>query len=178
MIDRRGMVARMEGVTTAIVGFILACLVFPKVIKNKPQYYAAVGLILVVILLSAIAAMTNPASGFRKFALLLTAFLQVGAIFVLILSAGGLTVGDLAGDLADTFEVIRRGGEEKEIIIPRRGDVPRPRGARVDPDDENGPTRIDLDAELRASHPPPVASPAPPAAHSRGDEDDRGIPLA
>lgn len=170
------MVFRMEGVTTAIVGFILACLVFPKVVKNKPQYYAAVGLVLLVILLSAIAGMTDPASGFRKFALLLTALLQVGAIFVLILSAGGLTVGDLAGDLADTFEVIRRGGEGKEIIIPRRGDVPRPRGTRVDRDDDHddGPARIDLDAELRASHPPP---PAPPPAQSRAGDDDRGIPL-
>lgn len=166
----------MEGVTTAIVGFILACLVFPKVVKNKPQYYAAVGLILVVILLSAIAGMTDPASKFRTFALLLTAILQVGAIFVLILSAGGLTVGDLAGDLADTFEVIRRGGEEKEIIIPRRGDVPRPRNPRVDRDDDDDrPARVDLDAELRASHPPP---PAAPPAPTRAGDDDRGIPLA
>src|SRR5688500_6519156 len=167
----------MEGVTTAIVAFILACLIFPKVVKNKPQYYAAVGVILVVILLDAIGRMVG-AGSFHKFVWLLTALLQIGAIFLLILSAGGLTVRDLAGDLADTFEVIRRGGEEKEIIIPRRGETPKPRAARGDYDDER-PGRIELDAELRASHPPrPVApaaaaSPAPPR---RGD--DEGIPLA
>jgi hypothetical protein len=167
----------MHGVTTAIVAFILACLIFPKVIKNKPQYYAAVGLILGVILFDALANVVG-AAGFRKFVYILTAVLQVGAIFLLILSAGGLTVSDLAGDLAGTFEVIRRGGEEKEIIIPRRGDTPRPRGTRDD--DEDRPPRIDLDAELRASHPPPPSAPRrpdTPADESRSDE-DRGIPLA
>ena len=169
----------MHGVTTAIVGFILACLVFPKVIKNKPQYYAAVGMILLVILLDALARIIG-AAGFTKFAYLLTAVLQMGAIFVLILSAGGLTVRDLAGDLADTFEVIRRGGEEKEIIIPRRGEVPRPRAEHstyADRDAEDPPGRIDLDAELRASHPPPP-TPSPAARPDTRPDDDRGIPLA
>ena len=164
----------MEGVTTAIVAFILACLVFPKVVKNKPQYYAAVGLILVVILFDAIGRMVG-AGKFNNFVWLLTAVLQIGAIFLLILSAGGLTVRDLAGDLADTFEVIRRGGEEKEIIIPRRGETPKPRVARGDYDDER-PGRMDLDAELRASHPPPPAAPAAPASPRR--DNDEGIPLA
>jgi hypothetical protein len=164
----------MQGVTTAIVAFILACLIFPQVIKNKPQYYAAVGLVLLVILFEAIARMVN-APGFFKFVTLLTAVLQMAGIFLLILSAGGLTVRDLAGDLADTFEVIRRGGEEKEIIIPRRGETPRQR-ARRDDYDEDRPARVDLDAELRASHPPPPAP--PPAAQRRDDDDEGGIPLA
>jgi hypothetical protein len=160
----------MHGVTTAIVLFILACLIFPKVVKNKPQYYAAVGLVLLTILFDALARVIG-AAGFTKFAYLLTALLQMGAIFLLILSAGGLTMGDLAGDLADTIEVIRRGGEEKEIIIPRRGEEPRPRARRDD--DEGRPARIDLDAELRDVHPaPPVPPPPRPA------DDDRGIPLA
>ena len=168
----------MSGVTTAIVAFILACLIFPKVVKNKPQYYAAVGLILAVILFDALARIVA-ASGFTKFVVLLTAILQIGAIFLLILSAGGLTVKDLAGDLADTFEVIRRGGEEKEVIIPRRGDGPKPRKLRDDYDDEERRERIDLDAELRASHPPPPVAP-PPVAPPRkpAEDDDRGIPLA
>jgi hypothetical protein len=159
----------MHGVTTAIVLFILACLIFPKVVKNKPQYYAAVGAVLLAILLDALAKVIG-AGGFTKFAYLITAILQIGAVFLLILSAGGLTVGDLAGDLADTIEVIRRGGE-KEIIIPRRGETPRPRSARDE--DEDRPGRIDLDAELRDVHPPPPA--APPG---RAGDEDKGIPLA
>jgi hypothetical protein len=168
----------MEGVTTAIVAFILACLIFPRVIKNKPQYYAAVGLILLVILFAALATVVG-ASGFTRFVWLLTAVLQIGAIFLLILSAGGLTVKDLAGDLADTFEVIRRGGE-KEIIIPRRGETPRPRGSGGGyEEDEKRPARINLEADLRGSHPPPPSAPPPPAQSGQGgSEDDRGIPLA
>ena len=175
----------MHGVTTAIVAFILACLIFPRVIKNKPQYYAAVGIVLAVILFDALARIVG-SPGFTKFAYLLTAVLQMGAIFLLILSAGGLTVKDLAGDLADTIEVIRRGGEDKEIIIPRRGETPRPRAGRRDDDDddEDRPARIDLDAELRGIHPAPAPPQAPPApapppspAANRAD-DDRGIPLA
>jgi hypothetical protein len=171
----------MHGVTTAIVAFVLACLIFPQVVKNKPQYYATVGLILLIILLEAIARMVN-APGFFKFVVLLTAVFQMAAIFLLILSAGGLTMKDLAGDLAETVEVIRRGGE-KEIIIPRRGEQPKPRRmANAYDDDEDRPARVDLDAELRASHPPPPAAPPqgaaapPPAAHRRDDEG--GIPLA
>lgn len=176
----------MHGVTTAIVLFILACLVFPKVVRNKPQYYATVGIVLVVILFEALAMVIGNA-GFRKFAYLLTAVLQMGAIFLLILSAGGLTMKDLAGDLADTIEVIRRGGEDKEIIIPRRGETPRPRAGRPehDDDDEDRPPRINLDAELRDIHPSPGGPPAaptspPPAARpdARRDNDDHGIPLA
>jgi hypothetical protein len=161
------MLALMEGVTTAIVAFILACLIFPKVVKNKPQYYGAVGLVLGVILFDALARIIN-ATGFTKFAYLLTALMQIGAVFLLILSAGGLSMRDLAGDLADTVEVIRRGGE-KEILIPRRGETPRPRPERDD--DEDRPPRIDLDAELKGSHPSP---PVPPLR----DEGDKGIPLA
>lgn len=171
----------MHGVTTAIVAFILACLIFPKVVKNKPQYYAAVGLVLGIILFDALAKVIG-AQGFRNFTYVLTAVLQIGAVFLLILSAGGLTVKDLAGDLADTFEVIRRGGEEKEIIIPRRGETPKPRKLRdAYDDDEDRPGRIDLDAELRASHPPPPVAPPPPAqppAAGPARDDDRSIPLA
>jgi hypothetical protein len=42
----------MEGETTAIVGFLLVCIVFPGIVKNKPQYYAAFAAIILVILLS------------------------------------------------------------------------------------------------------------------------------
>ena len=40
----------MEGVTTAIVAFVFVCIIFPHIIKNRPQYYAAVALVLLSIL--------------------------------------------------------------------------------------------------------------------------------
>jgi hypothetical protein len=164
----------MEGVTTAIVAFVLACVIFPHVIKNKPQYYGAVGCMLLIILLGALNLMIGRAS-FMVFAAVMIAILQIGAILLLILSAGGQTVKDLAGELADPIEVVRRGGD-KEIIVPLRGEKPGAGRAEREAAREAervGPGRIDLDAELDL--PPRAPEPRPPAPR---DEDDRGIPLA
>ena len=165
----------MDGVTTAIVAFILACLIFPHVIKNKPQYYGAVGCVLLIILFGALNAMIANA-GFTRFAIVMMSLLQVGAIFLLILSAGGLTVRDLAGELSETIEVVRRGGD-KEIIVPLRGEQPGAGRAQREAmrdslreGEPEGTGRINLDA--------PYAAPPPPAQPRREEEDRGGIPLA
>ena len=176
----------MEGVTTAVVAFILACVIFPHVIKNKPQYYGAVACVLLIILFSALDAMVG-SIGFRRFTSVMVAILQIGAILLLILSAGGLSVRDLAGELSETIEVVRRGGD-KEIIVPLRGEKPGAgRAEREAREAERvGPGRIDLDAELGV--PPrqpgvqpraPDVKPIPPLRDEDDEEDDqRGIPLA
>ena len=170
----------MEGVTTAIVAFVLACVIFPRVIKNKPQYYGAVACVVLMILFGALRMMILSAS-FLVFASLMIAILQIGAILLLILSAGGLTVKDLAGELADTIEVVRRGGD-KEIIVPLRGEQPGAGRAEREAAREAreagrvGPGRIDLDAELDL--PPRAPEPKPPVQPLRGEDEDRGIPLA
>jgi hypothetical protein len=160
----------MEGVTTAIVAFVLACLIFPHVIKNKPQYYGAVACVLLIILFGALNVMVG-VPGFTRFAVVMMSLLQVGAIFLLILSAGGLTVKDLAGELADTIDVVRRGGD-KEIIVPLRGEMPgaaRAQREAMRESEREGPGRINLDM-------PPAPAPPP---QRRDDDDDRGgIPLA
>jgi|SRR6478672_6787929 len=157
----------MNGVTTAIVAFILAALIFPHVIKNKPQYYGAVACVLLMILLETLSTMIMSA-GFTRFATVITGLLQIGALFLLILSAGGLSVKDLAGELADTIEVVRRGGEDKEIIVPLRGEMPGAGRATREPERETGTGRINLDM------PPTPPPPAPP----RRDDERGGIPLA
>jgi len=169
MTRPRGILRSMEGVTTAIVAFILACLIFPHVVKNKPQYYGAVACVLLIILFGALNMMIG--GRFTTFAVVMMSLLQIGAIFLLILSAGGLSVKDLAGDLADTIEVVRRGGE-KEIIVPLRGE--RPGAARAQREamreaEREGPGRIVLDAP---------SPPAPAAPRREEDEDRGGIPLA
>lgn len=161
MTRRRGILPRMDGVTTALVAFILACVLFPHVVKNKPQYYGALAAVMLIILFNALGRMVN-AEGFTRFVAVITALLQMGALFLLILSAGGLTVRDLAGELSETIEVVRRGGE-KEIIVPLRGEQPRRR------EDREAAARERLDPDF---------GPATPAPEPRRDEDDRGIPLA
>lgn len=116
----------MDGVITAIVAFLLACLVWPHLVKNKPQYYAAYGCVVLIILLQTLILMfssTASASGFRVFCGTAIGFLTVIALLLCMLFAGGLTVKDLTGEIKGTYEVIRRGQEEKEIIIPQRGGV-------------------------------------------------------
>lgn len=137
----------MEGVTTALVAFIFFCVIFPDRVRSRPQFYAALALVCLIILLQAAGASIG-----GKFAVLIyfiNAFLQVGAILLLFLAAGGITWRELADDMKGAFEVIRRGGEEKEVIIPLTGQQP----PRREPDDSLR-QRIDLT-------PPPGESPKP-----------------
>src|SRR5688572_12897362 len=108
----------MEGVTTAIVGFIFVCVVFPHLVKNKPQWYAALAAVVVVIFFHALRFAFIESTGLLRFTGFITGMLQIVAILLLILSAGGLSAGELAGEMKRAYEVIRRGEEEKEIIIP------------------------------------------------------------
>jgi hypothetical protein len=117
----------MEGVTTAIVGFIFVCLVYPRLVKHKPQFYSAIGLVLLIILFDAIAHMDATGKGTLEHVMyVLVALLQIVTILILILCVGGLTVRELAGEVANTVEVIRR-GEDKPVLVPLRGEQPRQR---------------------------------------------------
>lgn len=117
----------MEGVTTAIVGFIFVCLVYPRLVKHKPQFYSAIGLVLLIILFDAIAHMDakeNGGGALTRVMYVLSALLQIVTIVTLVLCVGGLTVRDLAGEVAHTVEVLRR-GETKPVLVPLRGEQPR-----------------------------------------------------
>jgi hypothetical protein len=114
----------MEGVTTALVGFIFVCVVYPQLVKNRPQYYAALAFVCVIILVDGLAMMIG-SSAIRVFAYAVGAFLQVCAILLLFLAAGGITWRELAGDMSNAFEVIRRGSDEKTVIVPLTGAKPK-----------------------------------------------------
>jgi hypothetical protein len=135
---RRGIVHAMQGVTTAIIAFIFLCIAFPHFVKHKAQFYAALVAVLAIILLDAIAfrAMVDKEgpTPFGGFAYLLIGLLQIIAITLLILSAGGLTARELAGEVVRAYEVIRRGEEEKTVIIPLTGKKPKAKGDEADED--------------------------------------------
>ncbi len=115
----------MQGVTTALVSFLFVCVVFPHLVKNRPQYYAAFFVVCLIIVLDALATMLEKSAGFVVFAYVTCAVAQVVALLLLFLSAGGITWRQLAGDMAKAIEVIRRGEEEKEVIIPIGEQAPR-----------------------------------------------------
>jgi hypothetical protein len=115
----------MEGVTTAIVAFIFVCIVYPTLVKVRPQFYGAFAAILLVILMDSFARMIGGKAEDAAYAV--TGLLQIAAIVLLFMSCGGLTVKELAADIGKTIEVVRRGGEKETIIVPLRGDQPRQR---------------------------------------------------
>lgn len=137
-----------EGVTAAIVAFLFVCLVFPSIVKNRQQYYAALGSILVVIFLHAIGSMIKSAA-FTVFEGFVTALLQIGSIVLLFLAVGGLTARDLAEDVV---EVVRRGNEEKEVIIPLPPHLQAQKEARAAEREDAPRERINLTPDV----PPPA----------------------
>jgi hypothetical protein len=152
----------MHGVTTALVGFLLVCVIFPNLVKQKALYYAAFGGVCLIIILDALGLMVSGPESvltkFRVFTYVLGAFLQVATIVLLFLACGGLTWRDLAGDVRSAFEVIRRGGEEKEIIIPLSGEMARMKAQRAAERNEPPSQRYVINDPA-----PPAAGQAPPA---------------
>jgi hypothetical protein len=167
------MFKRMQGVTTAIVAFIFAGVLWPHVIKHRAQFYAALIVVCLIVLLDSVARMwpsTNTA---------LTAvngLLQIVGIVMCVLSTG-MSMKDLSGEVFNTIEVVRRGGEKETIIVPLRGEQPKPRGSAggaapgpIELDRDIAAEEAALDAQERARPIPP--SPAPPARPA-----DTSIPL-
>ncbi len=159
-------VPQFTGVTTAIVAFCFVCVVFPHIVKNKTQFYAGFTSVLLIILIHSLAIMLYTSPGFQVFAGAATCLLQIIAIIALFLSAGGVTLKQLGGDMARAYEVIRRGEEERTVIIPIHGDMankpanpPVPGSVQDESDDDpSREHRIDLPDESgwqRKPVPPP-----------------------
>jgi hypothetical protein len=123
-LTRPAVLSTLDGVTTALVAFVLVGLVMPQVIKKPRQFYAIVAVVIGIILLHALNVMVQRA-GFTVFAGVITGLLQALGIGLAVMCTGGLAARELAGELARSYEVMRRGSEEKEVIIPIEGQVPR-----------------------------------------------------
>lgn len=142
-----------DGITTALVLFILACMLFPRTIKNRSQFYMAFGVTLLVLAISTLRYMLYDSGGMQVFGGFATGIFQIGALVLLFLSAGGLSVGQFADEMKEAIEVVRRGGEAKEIIVPMKGEVPRGR------DRDEPPRKV-----YTINDPPPVPEAPPPAS--------------
>jgi hypothetical protein len=169
----------MEGVTTAIVAFIFACVIFPHLVKNKTQFYGAFAAVLFIILLHSLNTMIGSV-GFQVFAGAMTGLLQVCAIVLLFLAAGGITLRELGAEMGRAYEVMRRGENEKTVIVPLSGEMPKPRqqpgpATARDADDEVDEERIDLPPSAGWPAKPPAGGEQPPPRRPPGDSSS--IPL-
>jgi hypothetical protein len=173
------MFGRMQGVTTAIVAFIFAGVLWPHVIKNRPQFYAGLIVVCLIILMDGIAHIffEEGKGGWRPMYAVI-GLLQVVGIVTCVLSTG-MSMKALSGEVFNTIEVVRRGGEKETIIVPLRGEQPKARGSagggatpgRIDLDRDIAAEEAALDAQEGARPTPPApASPPPRPA-------DTSIPL-
>jgi len=146
----------MNGVTTAIVAFIFLALAFPSLIKDKTQYYAALLCVILVILLDALA---HAFVGMTGFAYFIGAILQIGAVIMLVLSTGGLTVRQFSREVSDVADAVMRGEKSSEVVVPlsaaaqkRPDPADAPTQRRVPRDENDHPTVYTLgDSDAQAS---------------------------
>ena len=188
-MERAIIAAPLEGVTTAIVLFVFACVLFPHIVKNKTQFYAAFAAVLLVILLHSLRLMIYNSVGFQVFSGATIGLLQAGAIVLLFLAAGGITLKQLGGEMSRAYEVMRRGEDEKTVIIPITGEVQhkRPPVRAADPDIMR--QEAELDAQEHKIDLPPTAGwpankpaapappPPPPTSEPPKKPDTSSIPL-
>jgi len=120
----------MHGVTTALVVYQLACLAFPNLVRHKPQYYWSILFIGLIIILDAVATIFGERNPVTVLCYVFAAFFQLAAVGLLMLSTGGLTPGELAGEFKNAYEVMRRGEDTKEVIVPLSGQPATPREHR------------------------------------------------
>ena len=160
----------MHGVTTAIVAFIFAGVIWPHVVKHRVQFYAALLIGCLIILFDSIGRIwTSTNTPLTA----VNGLLQIVGIVMCVLSTG-MSVKDLSGEVFNTIEVVRRGGEKETIIVPLRGEQPKPRGGAGG---SAAPARVDLDRDITAEEAAldaqegvrPASPPARPA--------DTSIPL-
>ncbi|HEX8525187.1 MAG TPA: hypothetical protein VF669_23250 [Tepidisphaeraceae bacterium] len=123
-------VPHMGGVTTALVLFIFAALLYPSAIKNRTQFYAGFTGVVLILLLYSLDVMIRT-TGFQVFSGAITGLLQVFALLMFFMSAGGVSAGELADEMKRAYEVIRRGEDEKTVIVPLTGEMPKPRNVDV-----------------------------------------------
>ena len=164
--------ATTQAVTVAIVLFVFVCILFPRIVKNRTQFYAAFGLVIVTLLLGVLAAMFQ-SEGFSRFAGVVGGFFTVAALVLVVLATGGLSLKDLTGEFRSAIEVIRRGESDKEIIVPITGEMPKPRRREASAGGAGG-------EEERVVHAieTPTTPAAPGATPRAGDSPGAGaIPL-
>src|SRR5260370_15280285 len=105
-------------ISIPIIGFIFVCIVMPRLVKNKPQFYMAIAVTLLILILNAIIDISGGSSGFIRFLIVLRSVLWIVDFVVLILATGGLSLHDFSGELGNAFEVMRRGPTTTAVIVP------------------------------------------------------------
>jgi len=146
--------------TTPLIAFLFVCLIFPKIVRNRPQFYISFALLVLILLLSIVARIFHMHAGFAYFLSIIIDVLRLMVFILLVLCAGGLSLHELSGEVFRSFEVMRRGETEKTVIIPLTGQKPRVK----EPEEEPEPQRQSIDTPTQ---PPPDSSSSLPLEEPR-----------
>src|SRR4051812_25279513 len=95
-LEKTSVIATLDGVTTALVAFVLVGLIYPHIINRRQHFFTIVGVVMAIIFFHALALMLR-ATGFTVFAGLITGLLQIAGIGLAVMSTGGLGARELAG---------------------------------------------------------------------------------
>lgn len=143
-------------VTGAIVGFVFVCIIFPGLIRNRAQFYGALGAVVVGLLLTALATLIGNFTLLRLVGAV-DLLLQAAAIVLLVLATGGLTLGQLANDVSQAFGQTGDSGTTPIVPLSQQAHTGGTNYGRSD--EEPGGTYIIDEAAMKATTPPP---PPPP----------------
>src|SRR5882762_1798811 len=145
--------------TTPLIAYLLVCLIFPKIVRNRPQFYISFGLLVLILVLNVVARMF-PNDKFVYFLSVIIEVLKLVVFILLVLCAGGPSLHELTGEVFRSFEVMRRGETEKTVIIPLTGQKARVK----EPEEEPEPPRQVIDTPTT---PPPHSDASIPVEEPR-----------
>lgn len=117
-------------ISVPIVAYIFVCIIYPRLVKNKPQFYMAFAVLLLILALDVFVNLAGgpvaaAAGGISRFLVVLRSVLFIVDFILLVLATGGLSLHELTGELKGAYEVMRRGEDTKTVIIPLTGEMPK-----------------------------------------------------
>jgi hypothetical protein len=148
-------------ISVPIVAYIFVCIIYPRLVKNKPQFYMAFAVLLLILVLDVFINLAGgpvaaAVGGISRFLVVLRSVLFIVDFILLVLATGGLSLHELTGELKGAYEIMRRGEDTKTVIIPLTGQMPK--------------SKEEAAAER-------AARAAQAAATPKKDEGERSIPL-
>jgi len=174
------MLPAMDGVKLAIIGFVFLCIAMPQLVRNRSQFFWGIILFLLAMIFQTIGVMLGSSAAARTVFTVLDLAAQIMAIIALILSTGGFTLKEFAGDLARAYTDLRDGQKEEASLVSLSNQPPKPQ-YRVD-DDEEDEVEISEGGHKRyvlneRQIPGDQGAPPAPTADSRKSDDKGSIPL-
>jgi hypothetical protein len=108
------------GISIPIVAFIFVCIIYPHLVKNKPQFYMAFAVVIIILLLEVVEDVAGASAGLARLLHVIHGVLWIVDLVLLVLSTGGLSLHELTGEFKNAYEVMRRGEDKPTLIVPKR----------------------------------------------------------